>query len=121
MKPESRQLKFLVDAGLASAFKSACKNAGLSMADELAAHMAEYVRDSKPPTLKASPIRIVTRRDRRNAMRSIVAMLDSVKEAESAYMERIPESLTSGPAYEAAESAVGMMDEAISLLEEAFG
>ena len=60
MKPESRQLKFLVDAGLTSAFKSACKNAGLSMTDELAAHMAKYVRGSKPPTLKASPIRIAT-------------------------------------------------------------
>ena len=120
MKTESRQFKFLVEAGLASAFKSACKNAGLSMADELAAHMAKYVRDSKPPTLKTSPIRIATRRDRRIAMRSIVTMLTSVKDAESAYMERIPESLASGPVYEAAEAAVGMMDEAISLLEEAF-
>ena len=54
-------------------------------------------------------------------MRSIVMMLNSVKEAESAYMKKIPESLTSGPAYEAAESAVVMIDEAISLLEKAFG
>ena len=48
-------------------------------------------------------------------------MLGHVRDAEEAYLSRIPQSLESGPAYEAAESAVSMFDEAIALLEEAFG
>jgi len=45
--PESRQMKFLVDAQLASAFKSACKKAGVSMSGDLTAHMVEYMHAGK--------------------------------------------------------------------------
>ena len=119
--PETRQLKFLVDAGLASAFKSACKKANASMAGELTAHMAEYILAGKPTAVQAPAIRIATRRERRSSLKSIVSALACVRDAEEAYLSRIPESLESGHAYESAESAVAMIDEAISLLEEAFG
>ena len=119
--PESRQLKFLVDARLASEFKSACKKANASMADELTAHMAEYIQAGKPPAVQAAAIRIATRKERRGSLKSIILALACVRDAEEAYLSRIPESLESGPAYEAAESAVAMIGEAISLLEEAFG
>ena len=118
--PETRQLKFLVDAGLASAFKSACKKANASMAGELTAHMAEYILAGKPTAVQAPAIRIATRRERRSSLKSVSA-LACVRDAEEAYLSRIPESLESGHAYESAESAVAMIDEAISLLEEAFG
>jgi len=114
-------LKFLVDAKLASEFKSACREAHVSMAGELTAYLNKFVQAGKNRTRQSKPIRIATRRDRRNAIKSIVSILDSVRDEEEAYLERMPDSLKGGLAFEAAESAVGMMDEAISLLEEVFG
>ena len=64
---------------------------------------------------------IATRRDRRSAMRSTVRALASIRDAEEAYKDSIPENLRSGPAYEDAECAVCTMDEAIELLKEVYG
>ena len=121
MGSESRQMKFLVDAQLASAYKLACKKAGVSMAAELTAHMAEYIQAGKTPAARGHTIRIATRRERRCSLKSIVSMLVDIRDTEEAYRSRIPLNLESGPAYEAAESAVFMLDEAISLLDESFG
>jgi len=121
MKQENRQLKITVDAQLASAFKAACKKSGVSMASEIAGYMKEHINAKEKSLPSAKPVRIATRRDRRGSIRRIVTMIAAVRDAEEAYLAAIPEPLTSGPAYEAAESAVAMIDEAISLLEEAFG
>ena len=88
---------------------------------ELTAHMAEYIQAGKTPALRASTMQVATRRERRGSLKKIVSMLGHVRDAEEAYMFRIPQNLEGAPAHEAAESAVCMIDEAISLLEEAFG
>ena len=120
MKQETRQLKILVGAGLASAFKAACKESGVSMAEDLSAYMEGRVGAEAKTLPRAKPVRIATRKDRRGAIRSIVIMLAAVRDAEEAYAAKIPENLRSGPAYEDAESAVCAMDEAIGLLGEAY-
>lgn len=117
---KTRQLKILVDTQLASAFKAACKESGVSMAKELTGYMEGRAGVAKMTPSPKGAIRVVTRKDRRGAMRSIVAALAAIRDAEEAFMESIPENLKNGPAYESAESAVCMIDEAIALLDGAF-
>jgi len=121
MNPENRQLKILVDAQIASAFKAACKESGVPMAKELSAYMERRIKAAGKAPLQAKPVQTATRKDRRSAMRGIVSMLAAVRDAEEAYAANIPENLRSGPAYEDAESAVCTIDDAIALLEEAYG
>jgi hypothetical protein len=121
MGPKNRQMKFVVATQLASAYKLACKKSGVPMAGELTAHMAEYIQAGKTPASQGSALRIATRRERRSSLKNIVSMLVYVRDAEEAYKSRIPQNLEGGPAYQAAESAIDMLDEAISLLDEAFG
>ena len=118
MIPENKQLKILIDAQLAKEFKAVCKKTGVSMAKGLSGYMEGRIGSKTFP--QATPVRIDTRRDRRGAMRSIVLKLVAIRDAEQAYMEAIPENLQGGPAYEDAECAISMMDEAIDLLSEAY-
>jgi len=118
--PGNKQLKILVDARLASAFKAACRDSGVSMAKELSGYMAKYVGMAEK-TQPQGAVRTATRRDRRTLMRSIVPILAAIRDAEEAYLGNIPENLGGGPAYEDAERAVSTMDEAISLLDEVYG
>jgi len=118
---EVRQLKVLVDARLASAFKEACRVSGVSMANDLSGYMAARSGMAARPPSQAVPVRTGTRRDRRAALHRVISMAAAIRDAEEAYMLRIPESLSGGPAYENAENAVCAIDEAIALLEGAFG
>jgi len=121
MKQETKQLKILIDARLASAFKAACKGSGVSMAKDLAAYMEARVGASGTTAPQVpKPAQAASRKGRRTALRGIVQALETVRDAEGAYAGRIPENLKSGPAYEDAEAAVCAMDEAIALLEEAY-
>ena len=119
MVPENKQLKILINAQLAKEFKAVCKKTGVSMAKELSGYMEGRIGSKTVP--QTLPVRIVTRKDRRSAMLSIVLKLVAIREAEQAYMEAIPENLQGGPAYGDAECAIGTMDEAIDLLSEAYG
>jgi len=121
MSSEKRQLKILVDARLASAFKAACKESGASMAKELSAYMEGRVAAAGKTPHQAKPVRTATRKDRRNAVRGIVLTLAAIRDAEDHYLENIPENLRGGPAYEDAEAAVCAMDEALALMSEAYG
>jgi hypothetical protein len=120
LESEGKQLKILVDARLASAFKSACKESGTSMACELTGYMAGRI-EQIPNIPQGRMLRLTTRGGRRNALLRIISMLVAIRDAEEAYQENIPENLQGGAAYESAENAIDMMDEAIALLEEAFG
>jgi hypothetical protein len=46
--------------------------------------------------------------------------LEEIRNAEETYMCVIPENLQGGPAYEAAENSVDLIDQAIELLQETF-
>jgi hypothetical protein len=121
LESRKKQLKILVDEQLLSAFKAACKESGVSMAAELAGYMKRRTLQAENLPTKTIPPRIATRRDRRGALKSIIPMIVTIRDAEEEYLGRIPENLGSGAAYESAESAVSILDEAIALLEEAFG
>jgi len=120
METRNRQLKILVDARLASAFKAACKESGIPMAKDLSVYMEGRVGASVKAPPPAKPFKTATRKDRRSAMHGIITSLAAVRDAEEAYLLRIPENFASCPAYEDAESAVCAMDEAIALLGEAY-
>jgi hypothetical protein len=119
MKTGARQLKILVDAQLASLFKTSCRESGVSMAKELSEYM-ERLLGKADERIQVRPFRLTTRKNRRSAIRNIVSMLAAIRDAEEAYFWNIPENLRSGPAYENAESAVSIMEEAIALLNEVY-
>ena len=120
MNKETKQLKILIDAKLASAFKEACKQSGVSMAKDLATYIGRRVGAQEKTAPQARVFQTATRKGRRVAVRSIVLALAAIRDAEQAYAARTPENLKNAPAYEAAEYALDMLDEAIAILDEAF-
>ena len=89
------------------------------MASEITKFMVERTDAMKPANDKAIN-RVMNRGGRRKETKSIVARLEEIRGAEEAYMLAIPENLQGGSAYEAAENAVDLLEQAIGLLQEAF-
>jgi c-di-GMP-binding flagellar brake protein YcgR len=114
----NRQLKISVERDLAEAFKASCAKDNASMASEIARFMQERI--GVPIQKKRMPDIFLSRRQRRDAVRVIVAHLRAIAAAEDAYRANIPENLKGGPAHDAAETAVDIIEEAVTLLEEAF-
>ena len=54
-----------------------------------------------------------SRSKRRKAVTLVVDLLERIRMAEVAYMERIPENLHGSDAYDNADCAIGLLDEAI--------
>jgi len=107
------QVKVSVDPELASAFKSACEEAGKSMASVISAYMAGYIAApaSKPPVDTLS-----TKRKRRNAVTALIGMMEQIRDAEERSMENIPENLHGAGAYEAAGESISVMEEILELM-----
>jgi len=108
------QVKVSVVPEVASAFKSACAAANVSMAGKLTQLMAEYsntmiTRKSKPD--------YSTRRQRRAAVHSIMQQLEQIKDAEESYRDNIPENLQGSAVFDLADQCASLMDEAIDLLD----
>lgn len=112
---EMTQLKVRVAPEAAVDFKAECAAKGLSMTSAFSM-LLEGARSLKPTIAD-----LTTRRQRRKEVSSLIAELLRIRDAESAYMERIPENLKGGQPYEDAEQSVSIMDEAIDLLTEAYG
>jgi len=116
-----KQLKVSVEPDLAESFKSACMNAGVSMAAELSAFMAVRAGSVARTASKAAKNNgYDTRAKRRYHISQIVIQLESIMRYEDAYMSRIPENLQAGPAYENAEMAIDTLEQAIDLLKETY-
>ena len=124
-----KQLKISVEPALADAFKDYCMKAGVSMAAELSAFMADRASNSSATaTTVHQPCKAEskeffsydTRRKRRKHVGSIIQQLEAIKGYEGIYKDKIPENLQSGPAYEAAEQAVDCLEQAIDLLKDAY-
>jgi predicted restriction endonuclease len=62
-----------------------------------------------------------TRRKRREATSFIVDIIFRIYSAEEDYMNRIPDNLQSGDAFANAEETLVSLDEAASILSDAFG
>jgi hypothetical protein len=61
-----------------------------------------------------------SRAKRRKAAALVSAFLERIRSAEEAYMERIPENLQTCDAYDKADNAIGLLDEAIDLVDSAY-
>ena len=63
---------------------------------------------------------ISTRPKRRRAVSLIVTELTRIREAEEAYLNRIPENMEGGDAYAAADESIDLLIEAIDFLTDAY-
>jgi len=115
------QLKVSVEPDLAESFKTACMKSGVSMAAEISAFMAARAGSMAGTAKKAVNSDVYdTRAKRRRHVNQIVNQLETIMGYEDAYRARIPESLQSGPAYENAEVAIDILEQAIDLLKDAY-
>jgi len=115
------QLKISIEPDLAESFKAACMNAGVSMAAELSALIAARIGVTAKPSVKpARPAGYDSRPKRRYHVSQIITQLEDIREHEDAYLDRIPENLQSGSAYENAELSIDILDQVIDLLNEAY-
>jgi hypothetical protein len=112
MDSATAQVKFAIDSGIVSAFKARCAEEGVSMASAVRRFMeaCRPAKEAKRQTL--------TRPLRRKATADIIAALADIMDAEASYMGNIPEQFEQR--HEAAEHACGQLEEAISILEDAF-
>jgi len=65
-------------------------------------------------------IDVSTRAKRRKAMSLVVEILESIRTAEEAYMERMPVNFHSGGAYAAADDSVDAIIDAVIGLSDAY-
>ena len=116
-----KQLKVSVEPDLAESFKTACMNAGVSMAAELSTFMAAragIMARTAEKTAKNNSYD--TRAKRRHHVNQIIIQLETIMRYEDAYRANIPENFQSGPAYENAEMAIDTLEQAIDLLKDAY-
>ena len=86
----------------------------------LVSFMSEYA--SAPPSFQKQKDEhnYQKRSDRRKAVGLILSQLETIRSAETQYMENIPENLRNSSRYEAASHAVDSIVNAIELLSDAF-
>jgi len=70
--------------------------------------------------LPLTPISLSTRSKRRKALKVVINELDKIKDAEEAYLQRIPMNLTGSDAYSAADDCVSIISDAMLFLMDAF-
>jgi len=113
-----KQMNLSVDPELFDAFRLACEQSGNSMRKVLTEFMASYA--ALPSTPNKQKKEHSGRGHRRKSVESIVTQLTGIRDSEDAYKENIPENLRNSSRYTDAEQTVGLLDEAIGLLNEAF-
>jgi hypothetical protein len=108
------QFKVYVRSDIAAAFKSKCLKEGVSMSRAASMLMAVGFRT------KSAADAVDTRGQRRKAVTNIAARLEKIIDAESQYMDRIPENLSGSSVHEMAEQTIECLEEALDLLNEAY-
>ena len=111
------QIKVSVQPEIAAAFKVKCKTDGVSMAGEITRFMREQCGKPHPPKCA---LKVDTRQQRRKALNLLVQQLELITDAESQYMENIPENLQNSIRYESAAQSVQVFQEAIANLNVAY-
>jgi hypothetical protein len=112
------QVKVSVKPDVASSFKAACKRDGVSMARDLSEYM--HKRGRLRLSEKPASIRFTTRRDRRAALSYLLQQIECVRSAEEAYLDRIPDNLSTSKRYEDTQTALAKMEEVLDLLTEVY-
>jgi hypothetical protein len=117
------QVKVSVDKKIATAFKKACMESFVSMANVLATFMVSFAQGDIKTKNTYSPNEIVslaTKRQRRNRAKYHIEGLELIKAAEEASRDNIPENLQNSVVFDNAENTISLLDEAIDLIVSAF-
>ena len=112
------QIKICVKSEIAAGFKSKCIADGVSMASRIIGFMETEV--GRPTLKKTATDAVFTRGQRRKAIKNILDLLDKILVMETLYMDNIPENLQNSIVYERAEQAISSLEDAISLLNDAY-
>jgi ribonuclease BN (tRNA processing enzyme) len=115
-----KQLKIWTDPSLAEAFKKVCTQSGLSMSSELSSLMKARIATSTDIISIQRMQKLSTRRDRRKTIRHLINVLSLLIDAEERYIDNIPENLKNAPAHENALETLDALEQALSLLDEAY-
>jgi hypothetical protein len=106
------QIKVSVQPEIAANFRAKCLDEGVSMASEISRFMSgKEMRKTDPCS---------TRQRRRKAVVAGIGHLETICDAEIAYLENIPANLQNSVVYEAAEQAVSAMEAALNSLHGAY-
>jgi len=111
------QVKVSVQPEIAEAFKEKCKSDGVSIAGEITRFMRDQCGKPSPPD---PAFKIATRQQRRKALVILIEQLEAIMDAESQYMENIPENLQNSIRYEAASQSTRTLQDAIDNLNEVY-
>jgi len=117
------QIKVSVDKKVAAAFKKACIDSSVSMAEVLAAFMVDYTQgDAKTKNIysRNEVVSLATKRQRRNRAKYHINGLEQIKAAEEASRDNIPSNLQNSMVFDKAENTISLLDEAIDLIASAF-
>jgi len=111
-------VKVAVKHETAAVFKSACADAGASMASVLGSFMEKYAGIA----LEGIPARInvKTLRNRRKAMAVVHTLIAEIRNAEEEYMNNMPENLQGSSRYDEADERLGQLDEAINIIGDIY-
>jgi hypothetical protein len=113
-----KQMKIYAEPELAEAFKILCAKSDTSVMAELNEYMRRRTHLKEPTTVTGN--RTDKRHQRKAVTRRIASLLGQIRDAEESYRDRIPENLSGGPMAEAADETVRCLEEAISLIQDAY-
>ena len=111
-------VKALVKPEIAIAFKTACADAGTSMASELSNFMEMYANPPQENTKATANVK--TLGNRRKAMALIHALMIEMRNAEEELMNNTPENLRSSSRYEDADERMSRLDEALDIIDDIY-
>ena len=116
-KEHYTQIKVSVQPEIAEAFKEKCKSDGVSMASEITKFMCGQCGIQNPPE---PTFKVTTRQRRRKALAALIEQLEVIMDAESQYMDNIPENLQNSIRHEAASLSIQALQNAIDNLNEVY-
>ena len=116
-KEHYTQIKVSVQPKIAEAFKRKCKSDGVSIASEITRFMREQCDHPRP---SEQVLTVSTRQQRRKALSKLVKQLEKIMDAESQYLENIPENLQNSIRYEAASQSIQAIQDAIDNLDTVY-
>lgn len=113
------QIKVSVQPEIAEKFKTACAQAGISMATALSGFMAEYSKIAQP-CVQTKKDMVSTRKDRRFAIKSISDQMEELLAAEECYYENVPQNLQGSRWHEASGESIAVFHEVLGLLSDIY-
>jgi len=114
------QIKAYVNPEIATAFKAACVDAGISVNSVLSQYMANYcdMQTSHKPTLTADFLS--TKRNRRKKHEELLRQYIQLRDAQERANDNVHENFRETEKFEISSEIVSMMDEAIEILERIY-